>query len=121
MSESGQKNLAVFCRERLEGATGGDRKFAAEVLTIFMKSFAKDLSEIESAAARGDERSLRYYARLAGASSQTVGADRLAGICLRLEKQTPIAKAADVALTLAAEIGFFADQVVSFLLSPAAA
>ena len=114
-------SASVFCQEQLEGAAGGDRKFAAEVLAAFLATFPQELAQIERAAIRRDERAVRYYARMAKASSLTVGANRLARFCLRLEKQLPIAHAAVMVRVLSDEIGSFSAHVKDLDLSLASA
>lgn len=102
---------SVFCRKQLEGATGGDSKFAAEVLATFLATFPEEIAQIERAATQRDERAIRYYARMAKASSLTVGANRLARFCFRLEKHLPIAHAAAMVKVLTDEIDYFSDHV----------
>ncbi len=109
-SKSG-KQTEIFCSAQLDQATGGDIKFAQEVLVTFIASFQAELAEMENAAATEDSRSLRYYARMARAGSQTVGASRIAEICLELEKGAPAEEATTMLKKLPNEMELFCSQI----------
>jgi|GEM_PF-5588622 len=102
---------AVFCPAQLDKATGGDIKFAQEVLETYIASFQTELAQMEDAAEAEDVKTLRYHARMARAGSQTVGAARIAEICLALEQEAPVTDAPTILKKLPGEMERFCCQI----------
>jgi HPt (histidine-containing phosphotransfer) domain-containing protein len=112
--------MPILDRKQLDSSTGGDVEFMAEILDAYFSSMPEYTVSIDAAIRAQDSNSLRYHAHAAKGSSQAVGAQRLAAICLALERETTMVQAEFIAArltdelnqvqALAVELGLFSEQ-----------
>jgi HPt (histidine-containing phosphotransfer) domain-containing protein len=106
------QDLPVLDAQQLSRSSNHDPKFAQELLDAFFSSAINHLAEIENAVQDQNLSAISHIGYAAKGSSQSIGATRLAALCLSLEQDEDLVSAELITPLLKDEVGKVRERAI---------